>query len=122
MPAANRSTNPPYEPAAGDLIWTDFDPRVGREQSGRRPALVISPVEFWHASGFAIVCPITSRVRPFGTSTVLPEGLNIAGEVLASHVRSIDTQARPVAFAGSRVSQIVLDDVRAKLAALIGLT
>ena len=23
-------------PEAGDLIWTDFDPRVGREQSGRR--------------------------------------------------------------------------------------
>lgn len=30
-----------YEPAAGDLIWTDFDPRTGREQGGRRPALVI---------------------------------------------------------------------------------
>ena len=25
-----------YVPQAGDLIWTDFDPRVGREQSGRR--------------------------------------------------------------------------------------
>jgi mRNA interferase MazF len=123
MPAANRSTtNRPYEPAAGDLIWTDFDPRVGREQSGRRPALVVSPVEFWRASGFAIVCPITSRVRPFGTSTALPEGLSVAGEVLASHVRSIDTQARPIAFAGSHVPQIVLDDVRAKLAALTGLT
>ena len=33
----------PYAPEAGDLIWTDFDPRVGREQSGRRPALVVSP-------------------------------------------------------------------------------
>ncbi len=25
-----------YRPEAGDLLWTDFDPRVGREQSVRR--------------------------------------------------------------------------------------
>jgi len=68
-----------YAPEAGDLIWTDFDPRVGREQSGRRPALVVSPAEFSRATEFAIVCPITSRVRPFGTSVVLPPGLPVAG-------------------------------------------
>jgi mRNA interferase MazF len=109
-----------YSPEAGDLIWTDFDPRVGREQSGRRPALVVSPVAFCRASGFAVVCPITSRVRPFLTSTVLPPGLPIAGEILASHVRSIDTEARPIAYAGAAVPQSVLDEVRAKLAAIIG--
>jgi mRNA interferase MazF len=109
-----------YAPEAGDLIWTDFDPRLGREQSGRRPALVISPSAFWRASGFAIVCPITSRVRPFLTSTVLPPGLPVAGEILASHVRSIDTQARPIAYAGAAVPHAILDDVRAKLVALIG--
>lgn len=110
-----------WQPEAGDLIWTDFDPRVGREQSGRRPALVVSPSAFWQASGFAIVCPITSTVRPFGTSVVLPEGLPVAGEILTSHVRSIDTQARPIAPAGGTVPAAILADVRAKLAALIGL-
>lgn len=109
-----------FEPQAGDLVWTDFDPRVGREQGGRRPALVVSPVEFWRASGFAIVCPVTSKVRPFGTSVVLPEGLAVAGEVLTSHVRSIDTLARPIGYAGP-VSPQVLAEARAKLAALIGL-
>ena len=59
----------PYAPEAGDLIWADFDPRVGREQSGRRPVLVVSPADFCRVTEFAIVCPITSRVRPFGTST-----------------------------------------------------
>jgi mRNA interferase MazF len=110
-----------WRPEAGDLIWTDFDPRVGREQSGRRPALVVSPAAFWVASGFAIVCPITSRVRPFGTSVVLPDGLPVEGEILTSHVRSIDTRARPIASAGGAVPAPVLADVRAKLAALIGL-
>lgn len=110
-----------FEPDAGDLIWTDFDPRTGREQGGRRPALVISPVAFWRATRFAIVCPITSRIRPFGTSVVLPPGLPVAGEILTGHVRSIDTVARPVLSVNCRAPAAVLDDVRAKLAALLGI-
>lgn len=110
-----------YEPQAGDIVWTDFDPRLGREQGGRRPALVLSPVAFYRASNFAIVCPITSRVRPFGTSVVLPEDVSVQGEILTSHVRSIDTQACPIAFADASVSEAVLAEARGKLAALIGL-
>jgi mRNA interferase MazF len=110
-----------YEPDAGDLIWTDFDPTLGREQGGRRPALVISPAAFYRASRFVIVCPITSRVRPFRTSVVLPEGLPIVGELLTSHVRSIDTQARPIRYAAASVPAALLAEARAKLAALIGL-
>jgi mRNA interferase MazF len=109
-----------YLPEAGDLLWTDFDPRVGREQSGRRPALVVSPRDFCRASEFAIVCPITPHIRPFGIGVALPADLPIAGEILTGHVRSIDLRARPAAFAG-RVPHAVLEDVRAKLAALIGL-
>lgn len=111
-----------YEPDAGDLIWTGFDPRTGREQGGRRPALVISPGAFFQASRFAIVCPITSRVRPFALSVVLPEGLPVMGKVLTSHVQSIDTIARPIAFAGGSVPPELLAEARAKLAALIGWT
>jgi len=110
---------PPYVPDAGDLIWTDFDPTRGREQSGRRPALVISSANFADNTGLAVVCPITSRVRPLPTSVVLPENLPIAGEILVSHVRSIDTQARPVHYAGAAVPPDVAQLVRAKLNAFI---
>ena len=110
-----------FEPNDGDLIWTDFDPRTGREQGGRRPALVISPAAFWRASRFVIVCPITSRVRPFGTSVVLPPGLPISGEILTGHVRSIDTMSRPIVSLHCRVPPSVLEDVRAKLAVLLGI-
>lgn len=54
-------------PDAGDLIWTDFDPTKGREQAGRRPALVVSANLFTENTGLAVVCPITSRIRPFPT-------------------------------------------------------
>ncbi len=110
-----------YQPEAGDLIWTDFDPRRGREQAGKRPALVVSPRAFYRASKFAIVCPVTSRVRPFASSVVLPADLPVQGEVLTSHVRSIDTLARPVAFAGVKVPPAILEEARAKLATLMGI-
>jgi mRNA interferase MazF len=110
-----------YSPKAGDIIWTDFDPRVGREQSGRRPALVLSPVEFFRASAFAIVCPITSKIKNFGSSVLLPTDFEIQGEILTSHVRSIDTIARPIKYAGVFVSKAILSEVRAKLAILSGI-
>lgn len=110
---------PAYLPEAGDLIWTDFDPTRGREQAGRRPALVVSSARFTENTGLTVVCPITSRVRPFPTSVVLPAGMPIAGEILTSHVRSIDTRARPIRYAGSAVPPETAQFVRAKLNAFI---
>jgi mRNA interferase MazF len=52
---------------------------------------------------------------------VLPPGLPVAGEVLTSHLRSIDTLARPIRFAGTCVSAATLHDVRGKLAILLGI-
>lgn len=115
------TTDAPYAPEAGDFIWTDFDPRAGREQSARRPALVVSPRPFFDVSRFAIVCPITRTIRAFGSSVILPTGLAVAGEVLTSHVRSIDTTARPIRFAGAAAPSDLLEEVRAKLALLCGI-
>ena len=112
-------TAPAYLPDTGDLIWTDFDPTKGREQAGRRPALVVSPAALTENTGLAIVCPITSRVRPFPTSVVLPSSLPIAGEILTSHIRGIDIQARPIRYAGVAVSDEIARLVRAKLYTLI---
>jgi mRNA interferase MazF len=112
-------TNAGYVPAAGDLIWTDFDPTKGREQAGRRPALVVSDALFNTNTGLALVCPITSRVRPFPTSVVLPPGLPVTGEILISHVRSIDILARPIRHAGATLTAGLARQVRAKLASFI---
>ena len=110
-----------YAPDAGDLIWTDFDPRTGREQSGRRPAVVISPRALWEATRFAIVCPISTRLRGWGTNVALPAGLPVHGEVLTLQVRSIDTLARPVLSVGARVPTAALTEIRARLMALLGM-
>ena len=112
-------TEPGYVPDAGDLIWTDVDPTQGREQAGRRPALVVSPALFTANTGLAVVCPITSRIRLFPTSVVLPVGLPISGEVLIGHMRSIDVRARPMRYAGARIDSATAALVRGKLAVIV---
>lgn len=110
-----------YTPSAGDPIWTDLDPTRGREEAGRRPALVISAAAFIAYTGLAVMCPITSRVRPFPASVVLPTGLPISGEILTSHVRSIDTLARPIRYAGASIGYAVAQEVRAKLDSFVAI-
>ena len=110
-----------YRPDVRDLIWTEFDPTLGREQAGRRPAVVLSPAIFFDNTGFVIVCPITSRVRPFPTSVVLPPGLPISGEVLVANLRSLDALARPPQPIGAKIPDDVARLIRAKLDALIAI-
>ena len=112
---------PGYIPDAGDLIWTDFNPTLGREQAGRRPALVVSAALFNANTGLVVVCPITSRVRPFPTSVVLPPGLPVEGEILLSHIRSIDMLARSIRYAGASVPATTRSAVRARLESFITL-
>jgi mRNA interferase MazF len=52
---------------------------------------------------------------------VLPPGLPVSGEILTSHVRSIDTLARPIRHTGAAVPAAILGEVRAKLAVLLGI-
>ena len=52
-----------YIPRQGDIVALTFDPQSGHEQTGRRPALVISKRLFNRGTGMAIVCPITNTFR-----------------------------------------------------------
>jgi len=55
----------PYVPDTGDIVFMDFDPQVGREQAKRRPALILTDLRYNRASGLAVVCPLTSKVKPY---------------------------------------------------------
>jgi mRNA interferase MazF len=107
-------------PDAGDLVWVEFNPQAGREQAGRRPALVLSPRIYHERTALAIVCPITSNTAPYPFKVMLPDGLPIRGAVLADQVKSIDRLARNLEIAGQGPRSVLLE-VQAKLAALIGL-
>ncbi len=107
------------DPEAGDLVWVDFNPQSGHEQSGRRPALVLSPRGYHTRTALAVVCPITSNTTPYPFKVLLPVDLPIGGAVLADQVKSIDRRARGLQIAGT-VPTSVLAEVKAKLAALLG--
>ena len=55
---------PRYVPEKGDFVILTFDPQTGREQRGRRPALVVSNTLFNRHTGLAMVCPIGCDGRP----------------------------------------------------------
>lgn len=109
-----------YHSQAGDIVRTHFDPSLGREQTGRRPALILSTLELSLNTGFAILAPITSRIRPFPTSIVLPINATLHGEILLNQIRSIDLMARPVRFVG-RIDETTAQAVREKLDLLISI-
>jgi mRNA interferase MazF len=109
-----------WAPAPGDIIWLDFSPTVGTEQSGRRPALVISDRGYNEASGRALLAPITSRVRGWPFEVALPSGSDVEGVIIVDQVRIVDWRAQHAKMAGAAPAA-ALDETRAKLAALAGL-
>jgi mRNA interferase MazF len=95
------STSRLYVPDRGHLIWLDFDPQAGREQSGHRPALVLSREDFNLRTGLVFVVPITSRVKGCPDEQPLPSGLAIQGVLLCDQTKSVDWRARNVRFVGT---------------------
>ena len=108
----------PRAPHAGALVWVDFDPALGTEQSGVRPALVVSATIFNAFSRRSLVCPITTNLVPWPTKVVLPEGLAVNGAVLTDQVRSVDRSLREFRVVGA-VPPEVLAQVRATIASLM---
>jgi len=96
----------------GDIIKFCFDPTLGHEQSGFRPAVVISRRMFQVKTGQVIVCPITSRSRPYPTRVLIGDKNVTTGSIVCDHVRTIDVIARNPVFV-ERLDEDNLDKVLA---------
>ena len=110
---------PAYVPDAGDLVWLTFDPQAGREQAGRRPALVVSPRVYNERTGLALVCPITNQAKGYPFEVAVPSGHGASGVILSDHLKSVDWSVRrAVLIANCPIETI--EKVRAKLMPLLG--
>lgn len=87
-----------YIPKQGDICYMDFSPVKGHEQSGLRPALVISKNEYNKFTNMVVLCPITSNIKKFPTHYELKTTKKIKGSVLCEHIRSIDYKIRKLSF------------------------
>jgi|SRR5437773_4591592 len=108
-----------HVPDAGDLIWLTFDPQAGHEQSGRRPALVLSPKSYNLKSGLALVCPVTNRAKGYPFEVPVPASFGVTGVILSDHVKSLDWKARQSSRIG-RVPTSTLEEALSRLAPLLG--
>lgn len=105
---------------AGDILWVDFGTPIGREQGGRRPALVLTPRDYNIRSSVLVVCPITRARRNWPFEVPLPSTGRLRGVVLVDQIKVVDPSARPVRY-GGRIPEDVLGEVRARLASLLGI-
>lgn len=108
-----------WVPQRGDVVWLNFMPQAGHEQTGRRPALVLSPGAYNGKTGLMLCCPITSQVKGYPFEVALGNTTGVKGVVLADQVRNLDWRARQAekkAKAGKEIVDQALGRIRSLLA------
>ncbi|MGH9604870.1 MAG: type II toxin-antitoxin system PemK/MazF family toxin [Terracidiphilus sp.] len=108
-----------YVPDVGDIVLLDFDPQVGREQAKRRPALVLTDMRYNRASGLAVVCPLTSKRKPYPFALPVKVG-QVDGAVLVDQLKSMDWAGRNAQF-HSKAPTALLTTVRQYIAVLLSI-
>jgi mRNA interferase MazF len=106
-----------YVPGRGDIVWLDFTPQTGREQSGRRLALVLSPKQYNRVTGLMICCPLTTKIKGYPFEVTTKVG-GKSGVALVDHIKNVDWRARNADRKGS-VGPEVLDEALAKIESLL---
>ena len=110
-------------PSRGDVWTVNFDPVMGHEQGGMRPALVVS-VNVMNRSpaGLVFVAPITGTDRGIIAHVrISPQeaGLTKASVILTDQVRSISIQRLGRKL--GKVTASTMTEVEQRLAFLLGL-
>ena len=87
-----------YIPKRGDIISVDFNPTLGQEQKGKRPAIVLSNYDFNKNTQMIICCPISTNTKEFPTHYLLKDTKKIHGSVFIEHLGSFDYTVRNISF------------------------
>ena len=96
----------------GDIVWIFLDPVVGREQGGRRPAVVVSSrAHLTIADTLVSVVPVTSVDRGW-SNHILLEGqvLERASWAMTEQMRTISRER--VSDVAGRVDAATLAEIR----------
>jgi mRNA interferase MazF len=108
-----------YVPDAGDIVWLEFSPQAGHEQAGHHPALVLSPAAYNSKTGTMLCCPMTTQIKGYPFEVII-HAKYASGTVLSDQVKNLNWRARKATPKG-KASVEELDEVRAKIATLLGM-
>jgi len=100
-----------YVPDRGEAVWINFDPQAGHEQSGRRPAFVLSPKAYNDRVGLVLLCPVTHQIKGYPFEVAIPNGLKIKGVILSDHIKNLDWKVREAEF----ICKLPVETMRAVL-------
>jgi len=85
-------------PQQGDIILIDLDPRIGYEQQGFRPVIVLSNNIISQYTNVIIAAPVSTTQRRLPLYHDLPDSLNTKGTVLLDQLITLDYKARSFKF------------------------
>ena len=102
-------------------LWIDFNPQAGREQAGRRPAVVLSPERYNGRVGLAILCPVTNQVKGYPFEVAIPDGMEITGVILSDQIKSLDWRRRNAEIV-SRLPSATITAVLENVGALLSIS
>ncbi len=100
----------------GEIYWVSFPATQGREQAGRRPALIVQSEPFSQSLPTVLVVPITSNLRATsfpGTIRIDPDehnGLTVPSVLLVFQLRAIDKRRllhSPGEISASQLKQVL---------------
>ena len=100
-----------YMPLQGDIILVSLDPRMGHEQKGKRPSVIVSNYDYHElTNNIALICPITSTITKFPMHVLLDERTNTKGEIMCEQILCIDLNARKPEYIEA-IPDDILDEV-----------
>lgn len=107
-----------YQPDRGHFVFLDFTPQAGTEQAGRRPALVLSPLDYNVATGLMFACPVTNQAKGGSFEVPIPRGAQVTGVILSNQLRSLDWLARNAEL-HSQAPESTVFEVLARIEAIL---
>lgn len=94
----------------GDIIKLELSPTKGHEQSGCRPAVVVSNNDFNGIANNRIICPITSTDKGYPTHVALDNRTITHGFVMCDQIRTVTPRERDVEFIET-IPDDIMDEV-----------
>ena len=108
-----------YAPDRGDIILIELSPQAGTEMAGQHRAIVLSEQAFSIATGWVVVCPITTEIKGSPLEVPIPRGLKAHGCVVASELRTMDYLVRRARFM-EKAPRSLVEQVQAIACATLG--